>query len=240
MLTDGATSVIIGALAGKLDIVRMLIDRGAIFDAQWSDLQGVMLLYCAATYGNVKIAELLLELGANVNSVTVHGQTPLLIACQMGHPQLVNLLISEGVCTTEKEVTPLDAAAMIDDFIDDYRRTNTEVAKLLVENGANVNAKMHTGGTRIFWAAFYGDIEIVTLLLSKGAETNHITIYGTTLLHYAVNGSSLEIVKLVAEKNIDLWYKSDQGETALDLAVRKDKHDIVNFLTELNLDAGCC
>lgn len=43
----------------------MLIYRGAIIDAQSSDFEGLTPLHGAAAFGNVRMAQLFLEQGAN-------------------------------------------------------------------------------------------------------------------------------------------------------------------------------
>ena len=56
-----------------------------------------------------------------------------------------------------------------------------EVVRLLVENGANVNARDENGRTPLFRAADEGHLDIVRLLVENGAEVNGLIIGGTTL-----------------------------------------------------------
>ncbi|MCY3550514.1 MAG: CotH kinase family protein [Candidatus Poribacteria bacterium] len=48
---------------------------------------------------------------------------------------------------------------------------HTEIVALLLEHGADVNAKSRDGGTALHAAAFLGRVETVKLLLEKGADT---------------------------------------------------------------------
>lgn len=102
-----------------------------------------------------------------------------MIATQEGQSQLVNLLISNGadssIATKEQRVTPLHAAAMIDDFIAD-RTTSVEVAKMLIENGADVNTEMHTGETPVFPAASYGQVEVSIYYYQKGLKPTSLAV----------------------------------------------------------------
>ncbi len=47
-----------------------------------------------------------------------------------------------------------------------------EVVELLIDKGADVNAKGKYGGTPLHSAAFFGQTEIVELLIAKGADLN--------------------------------------------------------------------
>jgi len=72
---------------------------------------------------------------------------------------------------------------------------NTEMAKLLLENGADPLAK--TQG--LTWAARWGRIEIVNLLLEYGASPNDAECGGLTPLGWAKKRGHLEVVQRLQE-----------------------------------------
>ena len=75
-----------------------------------------------------------------------------------------------------------------------------EIAKLLLLNGANVNAKDAAHQTPLHFAASRGNFEIAKLLLQNGANINLKTsYYQETPLHYAAYNGNFEIVKLLIE-----------------------------------------
>ena len=62
-----------------------------------------------------------------------------------------------------------------------YVAVHLEIAQLLVEEGANVNAaKTDDGTTALMWASFKGHLEIVRLLLTSGADKAALTHAGWT------------------------------------------------------------
>ena len=65
---------------------------------------------------------------------------------------------------------------------------HTEVVALLLEHGADVNAKSRDGGTALHAAAFLGRAEIVKLLLDKGADTTLRNNIGSI----AIDGAKLD------------------------------------------------
>ncbi len=68
-------------------------------------------------------------------------------------------------------VTPLSWAALVGDL---------EVAKLLIEGGADVNGRSRDGGTPLQAAAFLGRAEIVEVLIAEGADPEVVDDDGNT------------------------------------------------------------
>jgi len=58
----------------------------------------------------------------------------------------------------------------------------TEIARALVESGADVNLKNNEGSTALHSAAFLCRLEIVELLLANGADKSLLNNYGSTAL----------------------------------------------------------
>ncbi len=65
---------------------------------------------------------------------------------------------------------------------------HTEIVELLLEHGADVNAKSRDGSTALHTAAFLGRVETVKLLLEKGADTTLRNGMGST----AIDGAKLD------------------------------------------------
>ncbi|NCF56494.1 MAG: hypothetical protein GWP41_09575, partial [Planctomycetia bacterium] len=110
------------------------------------------------------------------------------------------LVISTLLATADlqsQEVTPLHIAASGNDL---------KKVSLLLEKGAEANARHTTGVPPLMFAAqFSSTPEIVQLLLEKGAEINARDTDGWTPLMIAAGKSSTpEIVQLLLEKGAEL------------------------------------
>ena len=110
-----------------------------------TDIRLCMLLY--GTGESSKLGELLLRHGADIEARTQPGRTPLHVAAQGGvPPQIATLLLKRGAnvdAKDDEENTPLHLAAS--------RRVEPnyglEVMELLLEHGADENAKNKNGQT---------------------------------------------------------------------------------------------
>jgi len=106
---------------------------------------------------------------------------------------------------------------------------NNEVAKLLIENGCDINQKSSMG-TPLMAAVVKGNVEIVSLLLKKNAEVNITDNNGTTALLYATMFKNREIVSLLIKANANPDLKDNRGNSALDYAILANDDKLIEIL----------
>jgi ankyrin repeat protein len=102
-----------------------------------------------------------------VNLYADDGFTPLGLACYFGQFEVARYLVLKGADVNQPSnngfrVFPIHSAAA-----GDY----TDIARMLIENGAQVNVKQQAGSTPLHSAAQNGNLELLILLLENGAET---------------------------------------------------------------------
>ena len=87
----------------------------------------------------------------------------------------------------------------------------TEIARALLEKGANTGLKNHRGQTALFSAAREGRVEIVQLILATGADANTKTEAGFSAIYVASMNGHDDIVKLLLEAGADPNATADVG-----------------------------
>ncbi|KAL4861263.1 ankyrin repeat-containing domain protein [Aspergillus spectabilis] len=80
-------------LSGAMDVIKLLVERGADVCAK-SGVNGETALLCAAVAGYLDVVEFLIDKGAEVDAVSDrHNTTALLGACDQGHLDVVRFLL---------------------------------------------------------------------------------------------------------------------------------------------------
>ena len=80
------------------------------------------------------------------------------------------------------------------------RMHRSKIARLLVQNGADVNALNNWGFTPLFHAAYGKHPEITRLFMANEADVNVQSVDGKTPLHLAVQSGNEEIIELIIKK----------------------------------------
>ncbi|KAF5340832.1 hypothetical protein D9758_017062 [Tetrapyrgos nigripes] len=112
------------------------------------------------------------------------------------------------------------------------------IVKVLVENGADVNAREGYYGFALQAAAFRGYLDIVKYLVEKGEDVNAKGgEYGFALQAAAVWGH-LDIVKHLVEKGADVNAEGGFCQFALQAAAFWGHLDIVKYLVEKGADVN--
>lgn len=103
--------------------------------------------------------------------------------------------------------------------------------ELLIDKGADVNAKNRRGSTPLHWAIH--DEDKVRLLLARGADVNARQVQGRTPLYLAAMlGDSVPILRLLLAKGADPNLAAINGQTPLMMAAARGNVEAIRLLIE--------
>ena len=155
------------------------------------------------------------------------GSTALNKAALKGDLAKVQALIGPKVDINEKSdsirVTPLITAA---------ENGHTEIVKLLLDNGAEVDSRDKYGRSALMRAAWYSHDAVVEILLDRGALVNATEKWGHTALMMAAKGGHITTARTLLDHGADLNAKDSWGITALMYATTNNRVEATRFLLE--------
>ncbi len=114
-----------------------------------------------------------------------------------------------------------------------------DMAKMLIEAGADPNARDEHNYTPLHRAVMIGNLELVQMLLQRGADINAVGRWGCTPLHLAVHGKECKaaIVRELLAKGADVNACASWGHTPLHYAYADLQMDIAGLLIDAGADA---
>lgn len=203
-------------------MVRLLLIEGA-------NAQDDTALAWAASEGDFKVVQMLLERGADPTAKRPVGDDPALVCACQHAVKLVQLLLDAGADVNQGGGwTPLGAALMSE---------NMDVARLLIKRGADVNARDSDGRTALHCAMIPQNksvLPMVKLLLDAGANVNRSGL--STPLGLAAEWGLVDVARLLIARGANVNAKDREGNTPLVWAVDAEKHRLP--MVKLLLEAG--
>jgi ankyrin repeat protein len=179
-----------------------------------------------ADSGNLEKVIAYIEVGANPNSTTWDGVTPLMYASQNGHYKVARELIASGAnvnAFTDSKFTALHYSC-ISNF--------DSIAELLILNGADVHPMNFEGISPLHYACAYGYPYLTDLLLYYGAHIDSTDLYGNTPLMAAIYSGSTMVTKILLEQWGNVDKADEQGFTPLMVAAQFNDTTLIRLLTD--------
>jgi ankyrin repeat protein len=183
---NGETPLLMASRYCKFNIVRSLIDFGALIDHP--GLGGETPLMRASSSGCLEIVVLLKERGAEIDRSTLFGRNALMHAVEGGNVNVVQVLIDSGALVNHADIRGVTALMIA------AARGYVAIALCLIENGATIDHANMLGRNALMYAAWLGHEESVRLLISYGANVNLADNENKwTALFFAITDHKLEI-----------------------------------------------
>jgi len=254
---DGQSLLHVAAARGNGQILEELIDAKA--DVQALDANGNTPLDSAVLHGQAFAVDVLLRHHADATYVhPLDGRGALHEACMRGFANLVQPLVNAGADPTARDrfgQTPLDIALaykngnivatllhlgrklkesqeVAEETMESATlRGQTEIARILLDNGLDVNKPAANGSIYLNDAALKGQKKMVQLLLDHGASSTARNQTGGTALHDAALGGNAEVVALLLDRGAGIDDRERESDaTPLMMAASMGRADVVTLL----------
>ncbi|XP_055375684.1 ankyrin-1 [Condylostylus longicornis] len=222
---------------------------------------GETVLHVAAKMGNVKVVEILLQAGSEINTTNNKGQTPLMTAISNGNEEVAFYLLTKEAkinLQDDQGFTAIYYAAVMNNvrltshllqngarpFVTHYllhicvQNNFLEIARLLIEAGENVNIRF-SGYTPLYLAIKQCNADMVDYLLKNGAQKFNRSV--TKEFHVAVqNAESLndfiKVARVLLDHGVCMDDENYWGETPLMTAIMLEQFEIAAFLIKEGAD----
>ena len=236
---------------GNENIIKYLVEKGS--DVDYTSINGMSVLYDAVLNLNPKLVEYLLEKGASIEGAGnsyIYGN---IITAAAGSKfnnsndkSPVDLEALEKSAENSVKITKMIIGKADNNLINDSLEGKTpliiavgnsyfETAKILIENGADVNSVDFEGWSALSYAVNNGDIGIAKLLL-----TNKAKIKGELLLAIKspIVESRIDMMKLLIDNKANINYTDDDGFTPLNIAIETGNMETVKLLITNGADVN--
>lgn len=162
-----------------------------------NDENGMTLIFKAVQRQNLRAVELLIEKDADLHRCeTAQGSSPLLMAANVGNPEVVKTLLEAGADPEIKGIfgqTPLIRAVIEEHF---------EVLALLLEYGCLLDRRDDSGNTALMHAVEDGQLEMVKAIIYAGVDVSLKNEAGMGLLQIAEASEQSAVARFLKQHNI--------------------------------------
>jgi ankyrin repeat protein len=149
-------------------------------------------------YGNIENIKKFINRGIDVNTRNKGGVSALHMASTLGNTEIIKLLLDAGAFIDSRD--PTDCSTPL---LEAVVKKHKDAVELLIDRGADMNAKKDYGFTPLMTAIWWEDPIITTLLIKKGADTTLKSEYGLSPLTYAILEKKLDMVETLRDADAD-------------------------------------
>lgn len=230
------------------NIIKYLVENGADINYEIfyeNEESKRTILYDAVLSLNLKLVEYFLDKGASIENAgksDIYGN--ILMAASGSkfnnnkNISAVDLKLLESLSQNSAKITQMIIDKVDKKLINDSLEGKTpliiavgnsyiDTAKILIENGANINAVDFEGWSALSYAVNNGDIEIAKLLLENKAKIKDELLIA---IKSPIVESRINIMKLLIENKANINYTDENGFNPLNIAIESGDMELTKFL----------
>lgn len=255
IIDEDGRSLLCYCISQGMDQISMTLLKAGADPLTFAEADGVTCLHWCAHHGLTEVAHEILRLPrCDVDARTVHGETPLLVACGKDQPQMAEMLLYAGAdfsvaalagesegCTPLSLMLTYDNDQLALECITKPASANGVIFNFLLhKNSRTLESLLHIVANRKHASGVYGkqeatgrsSVEVLEALLAHGAEEyiNDVDSVGWTALVYAARHGNVTVV----DRLLKAGAHTNPGEPLVIHAVRGGSLDLVKYLVEQN------
>ncbi|MCL4120276.1 UNVERIFIED_CONTAM: hypothetical protein GTU68_012003 [Idotea baltica] len=223
---EGCAPLFVACQRGNTEVVEYLIttcngdveQKGLYEVSDDHSVHHVTPLWCAAVAGKLAVVKCLVQHGADVNSVSDTGSTPVRSACFMTHFDIVTFLVEKGANISKPNYN--GGTCLINSV------QSVSLCEYLINHGADVNAQDIQSKTALHYAIQEHRDETTKLLLKHGAKPFLTSKYNDDALQTACIKGAFQIFKCLIESVEYPPERVAEGYELLGSTYLDEHHDI--------------
>ncbi|XP_067676346.1 serine/threonine-protein phosphatase 6 regulatory ankyrin repeat subunit A-like [Haliotis asinina] len=224
---DRKTPVMVAGARGHKDVVELLVKYGANLSLR--DAHGDNILYFACLGGHVEVVKYVVSKNrVDINSRGKDKKTPVMVAGESGHRNVVELLVKYGANLSLRDAHRNNILHLA------CGRGHVGVVKYVIsQDTVDINSRGNNKKTPIMVAGRRGHTEVIRLLVKNGADLSLRDAHGDNILYHACLGGHVEVVKYVVSKNrVDINSRGKDKKTPVMVAGERGHKDVVELLVK--------
>jgi len=221
--SDGRSIFFVPIKFGYNEIVSLLINFSNV-------VVGVPLLEMLDSYSNIPLhyaimfnryntIKEMLQIKSNINFKDINGNTALHLLTKISKEdstEIINMMIERNIGLNHVNKMGENALHIA------VETNNSEIAKLLLKNGININTEtINDHLTPLLIATIHGNIAMCKILLEYNPNINSQDIYGNTVLNHAILNKSKQLIELFYDK-VDVNLTNISGNVTINLFFEND------------------
>lgn len=236
---EGKAAIHLAVWDNCYTLVESMIKKGVDINitADAKDNLGNTPLHIACIRQNVKIAQMLIEAGADDSIINAAEETPAhyLFANYRDFDsdkcyEIMGMLKNVDTPKAKTGETPLILLLKKDPV------GVKEITELLLSKGANVNCTDMKGNTPLLIHAEHRcNKDVVKMMLNAGADINARNAEGNSVLHYVLRHGDCELARLLIKKGADYNVVNLKGESPVDIAVENGYGIVLELMTDIKV-----
>jgi ankyrin repeat protein len=188
------------------------------------------LLINATKINDIKLVQVLLEIGADPNIKTFYGgKTALYYAIENNNYEFVRALLKHGA--------DFSLQYLMYSVRENHNNKYFKIIKALIKAGSDVNENDVYKNTSLYYAVQNNDIKCINLLIKAGANVNAINDCFDSILisaiHNYVYNNSLKIIRVLLKAGANINYKNGRP---LIIALIRNNRKIIKELLKWNVN----